>query len=146
TISLPPESLLLEADPVRLAQVVGNLLTNAAKYTEAGGRLWLTARREGGGGVLRLRDSGIGIAPDMLPHVFALFVQVEYAASRSQGGLGIGLTLVKNLVEMHQGKVEAHSAGLGKGSEFVVRLPLSARRSEEAGGRDNGEQREPAPT
>ena len=111
---------------MRLAQVVGNLLTNAAKYTEPNGRIWLTAEREGDEAVLRVRDSGIGIAPDMLPHIFELFVQVDHAATRSQGGLGIGLTLVKNLVEMHNGTVEAHSEGLGRGSEFVVRLPLSA--------------------
>ena len=87
-ISLPPESLLLDADPVRLAQVVGNLLTNAAKYTEANGRIWLTARREGGEAVLSVRDNGIGIAPDMLPHVFELFVQVDHASTKAQGGLG----------------------------------------------------------
>lgn len=125
-VGLPPESLPLDADPVRLAQVVGNLLTNAAKYTEPNGHIWMTARREDGQAVLRVRDDGIGIAPDVLPHVFDLFVQVDHAAARSQGGLGIGLTLVKNLVEMHGGAVEARSAGLGKGSEFVVRLPLVA--------------------
>ena len=124
-ISLPPESLLLDADPVRLAQVVGNLLTNAAKYTEANGRIVLSAERQGQEAVLRVRDNGIGIAPDMLPHIFELFVQADHASSRSQGGLGIGLTLVKNLVEMHGGRVEAHSGGLGKGTEFTVRLPLS---------------------
>jgi CheY-like chemotaxis protein len=124
TVSLPPESLSLEADPVRLAQVVGNLLTNAAKYPEANGRIWLTAQREGDDVVLVVRDTGIGIAPDMLPHIFELFVQVDHASTRSQGGLGIGLTLVKNLVGMHDGTVEAHSAGLGRGSQFVVRLPL----------------------
>jgi PAS domain S-box-containing protein len=124
TVSLPPESLSLDADPVRLAQVVGNLLMNAAKYTEANGRIWLTARREGDMAVLRLRDSGIGIAPDMLPRVFELFVQADHTSTKAQGGLGIGLTLVKNLVEMHHGTVEAHSAGLGAGCEFVVRLPL----------------------
>ena len=112
---------------MRLAQVVGNLLTNSAKYTEPNGHIWLTARREGDEAVLRVRDDGIGIAPDMLPHVFELFVQVDHAATRSQGGLGIGLTLVKNLVEMHGGTVEARSAGLGKGCEFVVRLPLLVR-------------------
>src|SRR5687767_4957918 len=85
---------------------------------------WLTARREGDQAVLRVRDDGIGIAPDMLPHVFELFVQVDHASTKAQGGLGIGLTLVKNLVEMHSGTVEGRSAGLGKGSEFVVRLPL----------------------
>jgi PAS domain S-box-containing protein len=145
TVHLPPESLSLDADPVRLAQVVGNLLTNAAKYTEANGRIRLTAQREDGEAVLRVRDSGIGIAPDMLPHIFELFVQVDHAATRSQGGLGIGLTLVKNLVEMHHGAVEAHSEGLGEGCEFVVRLPLIPQeyrqRIEEENG---GAQREPA--
>jgi PAS domain S-box-containing protein len=129
-IGLPDESLPLEGDPVRLAQVVGNLLTNAAKYTEPKGSIWLTAQREGGEAVLRVRDTGIGIAPDMLPRIFDLFVQVDHAATRSQGGLGIGLTLVKKLVAMHGGTVEARSAGLKKGSEFVVRLPLSTRRQE----------------
>ena len=127
SVRLPPESLPLDADPVRLAQVVGNLLTNAAKYTEPGGRIWLTAERDGDEAVLRVRDNGIGIAPDMLPRIFELFVQVDHASTKAQGGLGIGLTLVKNLVEMHNGTVEARSDGLGKGSEFVVRLPLSAR-------------------
>ena len=125
SVRLPSESLPLDADPVRLAQVVGNLLTNAAKYTEPGGRIWLTAERDGHEAVLRIRDTGIGIAPDILPRIFELFVQVDHAATRSQGGLGIGLTLVKNLCEMHNGSVEARSAGLGQGSEFVVRLPLS---------------------
>ena len=127
SVLLPSESLLLDADPVRLAQVVGNLLTNAAKYTELNGRIWLTAKREGNEAVLRVRDNGIGLAPNMLPRIFELFVQVDHAATRSQGGLGIGLTLVKNLVEMHNGRVEARSEGLGKGTEFVVRLPISAR-------------------
>ncbi len=125
-ISLPPERLLLDADPVRLAQVVGNLLTNAAKYTEANGRIWLTARREGDQVVLSVRDTGIGINPDMLSRIFELFMQVDHAATRSQGGLGVGLTLVKNLVEMHNGTVEARSYGLGTGSEFFVRLPILA--------------------
>jgi signal transduction histidine kinase/CheY-like chemotaxis protein len=124
SVSLPSESLLLDADPVRLTQVVGNLLTNAAKYTPPSGSIWLSAERSGGRAVLRIRDNGIGIRAEMLAHVFELFVQVEHAASRSHGGLGIGLTLVKNLVEMHNGTVEARSAGLGKGSEFVVRLPI----------------------
>ncbi len=125
-VFLPSESLPMNADPVRLAQVLGNLLTNAAKYTETNGRIWLTAEREGTQAILRVRDNGIGIAPDMLPHIFELFVQVDQAATRSQGGLGIGLTLVKNLVEMHRGTVEAQSAGLGQGSEFVLQLPLLA--------------------
>ncbi len=125
-IRLPDESLALDADPVRLAQVVGNLLANAAKYTEPNGRIWLTARREGNAVVLSVRDAGIGIAPDMLTKVFDLFVQADQAADRSQGGLGIGLTLVRSLVEMHGGTVEARSPGLGSGSEFVVRLPLAS--------------------
>jgi PAS domain S-box-containing protein len=123
-ISVPHESLLLDADPIRLSQVVGNLLTNAAKYTEANGRIWLDAEQTGGQVVLKVRDTGIGIAPDLVPRIFDVFMQVDYAATRSQGGLGIGLTLVKNLVELHGGTVEAHSAGLGQGSEFVIRLPL----------------------
>ncbi len=145
-ISVSNESLLLDADPVRLAQVVGNLLTNAAKYTEPGGRIWLTAERAGGEAVLKVRDSGIGIAPDMLPRIFELFVQVDHAATRSQGGLGIGLTLVKNLVEMHGGTVEARSEGLGKGCEFVVRLPLLVREGPEPVAERNGEQRQDTPT
>jgi PAS domain S-box-containing protein len=130
-ISLPGESLLIDADPVRLAQVVGNLLTNAAKYSEAGGHIALSASRDGAEVFLRVQDEGIGIAPEVLPHVFELFVQAEHAATRSQGGLGIGLTLVKNLAEMHGGKVEAHSAGPGKGAQFTLRLPLLPERRDE---------------
>jgi PAS domain S-box-containing protein len=122
----PGEPLILDADPVRLAQVIGNLLTNAAKYTDPGGRVRLSVRREGGAAVLRVRDDGIGIPPEILPQVFELFVQADHATTRAQGGLGIGLTLVKSLVEMHGGSVAAHSDGPGKGSEFTVRLPLAA--------------------
>jgi len=103
SVRLPAESLSLDADPVPLTQVVGNLLTNAAKYTEPNGRIRLSAARVGDEAVLRVRDDGIGIAPDVLPRVFELFVQVDHSATRSQGGLGIGLTLVKNLVEMQGG-------------------------------------------
>ena len=124
-ICLSPEPLVLDADPVRLTQIIGNLLTNAAKYTEAGGRIRLTGERSGSELVLRVRDTGIGIASDMLDRIFDLFVQVDHASTRSQGGLGIGLTLVKNLVEMHGGTVRVTSDGLGKGSEFIVRLPLA---------------------
>jgi len=139
TVSLPPDSLPLDADPVRLAQVVGNLLTNSAKYTEANGKISLTAEREGTDAVLRVRDTGIGIAPDMLPHIFELFVQADHSSTKAQGGLGIGLTLVKNLVEMHHGSVEAHSAGLGRGSEFVIRLPLMPQEERQRVENDNGE-------
>ena len=103
------ESLLIDADPVRLAQVVGNLLTNAAKYTEPNGRIWLTAERDGDMAMLRVRDNGIGIAPHMLPRIFELFVQVDHASTKAQGGLGIGLTLVKNLVR------RMHNAGTVRG-------------------------------
>jgi PAS domain S-box-containing protein len=125
SVRLPTESLPIDGDPVRLTQVVGNLLTNAAKYTEPNGRIRLTAERDGDVTVLRVRDTGIGIAPHMLPRIFELFVQVDHATTKAQGGLGIGLTLAKNLVEMHNGTVEARSEGLGKGSEFIVRLPMS---------------------
>ena len=129
TVEQAPQPLLVEGDVVRLAQVVANLLNNAAKYMQPGGRVTLTTAREGGEVVVRVRDAGIGIAPDLLPHVFDLFTQSHEAAALSQGGLGIGLTLVWRLVAMHGGKVEAHSAGLGLGSEFVVRLPALAEKS-----------------
>jgi signal transduction histidine kinase len=125
-ITLPDEPLILQADAVRLAQVVTNLLNNAAKYTERDGRISLTAHREEAGVVISVRDNGIGLPPEMLPRVFDLFQQVEQGYSRSQGGLGIGLTLARSLVEMHGGSIEARSDGVGRGSEFVIRLPLSA--------------------
>ena len=125
TVSLPPEPIRLDADPARLAQVVGNLLSNATKYTPRGGSIWLTAERTGGEVAVRIRDTGIGIAPDFLPHVFDLFVQGDASLDRARGGLGIGLTIVRSLVEMHGGRVEARSAGLGQGSEFVVQLPVA---------------------
>jgi signal transduction histidine kinase len=123
-LSLPHESLLVHADLVRLTQVIGNLLTNSAKYTEPNGHIWVAANREGDEVLLRVRDDGIGIAPDMLPHVFELFAQADHTSTKAQGGLGIGLTLAKNLAQMHGGAIEARSAGLGKGSEFIVRLPV----------------------
>jgi CheY-like chemotaxis protein len=121
---LPDERLVLDADKVRLTQVFSNLLNNAAKYTDPGGRIELSARREGGEAVVAVRDTGIGIPADKLGQVFGMFAQVEEAGARSQGGLGIGLAMVQKLVEMHGGSVEAHSDGPGRGSEFVVRLPL----------------------
>jgi PAS domain S-box-containing protein len=123
TISLPSEPVWLEADPARLAQVLINLLNNAAKYTEEGGRIGLTAEREGSAVVLRVRDTGVGIPPEVLPHVFDLFTQEGRSQGRSQEGLGIGLALVRGLVEMHEGSVEATSPGVGRGSEFTVRVP-----------------------
>jgi len=124
SVSLPQEPVWLEADPIRLEQVLANLLNNAAKYTEPGGRIWLTGTREGNEIVLKVRDTGIGISPEMLSQVFDLFIQADQSLARSQGGLGIGLTLARSLVEMHGGRISAYSAGLGQGSEFTVRLPL----------------------
>lgn len=125
TTTLPDERLMLEADPVRLAQVVANLLNNAAKYTERGGRIRLRARREADEVVLSVTDTGMGIPPEMLGRVFEMFSQVDRTLKRSQGGLGIGLTLAKHLVEMHGGRISVTSGGIGQGSEFVVRLPLA---------------------
>jgi PAS domain S-box-containing protein len=124
TIALPPEPVHVDADPIRLAQVFANLLNNAAKYTEKGGRIWLTAERLDGEIAVSVRDTGIGIAADHLPHVFEMFSQVAPALERSQGGLGIGLSLVRGLVELHGGSIEAHSGGPGMGSEFIVSLPV----------------------
>ncbi|HLJ95599.1 MAG TPA: response regulator [Gemmataceae bacterium] len=124
TISLPEEPVHLEADPTRLEQVFSNLLTNAVKYTEQGGHIELSCQREGHVVTVRVRDNGMGIAPDLLPRVFDMFTQSERGLARSQGGLGIGLTLVRSLVQMQGGSVTAHSDGPGQGSEFVVRLPV----------------------
>jgi PAS domain S-box-containing protein len=137
-VRLSPEPVLLEADAVRLAQVVANLLNNAAKYTEEGGQICLTAQREGDTAMVRVRDTGAGIPAEMLPQVFGLFMQTDRTMGRSQGGLGIGLPLVKSLVQLHGGSVEAHSEGPGRGSEFVIRLPLTGadvrlQRQEKAG-------------
>ena len=122
--SLSEGALLLEGDPARLEQIFLNLLTNAAKYTDPGGNIWLTVERRESQWLVRIRDNGKGLPPEILPHVFDLFTQAE---AGSQGGLGIGLNLVRGLVEMHGGSVEALSAGLGQGSEFVVRLPTGVR-------------------
>lgn len=124
-VSLPSDPIWLYADPARLEQVIINLLTNAIKYTENGGQIWLTVQCEGGECVLRVRDTGVGMAPELLPHIFELFTQAERSLDRSQGGLGIGLALVQRIVEMHQGRVDVTSTQ-GQGSEFVVRLPLMA--------------------
>jgi len=124
-IHLPSEPVYLDADAVRLTQVILNLLNNAAKYTEPGGHITLTATREEGEVAVAVRDTGIGISADMLPNVFDIFTQVEPPADRSQGGLGLGLTLVKHLAELHGGSVEATSYGTGRGSTFTVRLPVA---------------------
>jgi PAS domain S-box-containing protein len=124
-IALPSTPVLLNADPVRLAQIIGNLLTNAAKYTPPGGQIWLTGRRKDGGVELSVRDTGLGIPADMLPHVFDMFAQVESSLSHARGGLGLGLALARKLVELHGGRIEVQSAGHGQGSEFVVWLPTA---------------------
>jgi PAS domain S-box-containing protein len=126
TITLPPKGVQVEADPTRLAQIINNLLSNAAKYTEESGQVFLTTEREAAQVVIRVRDNGMGIPADLMPRVFDLFIQGDRSLARSEGGLGIGLTLVRNLVEMHGGTVAAASAGPGKGSEFIVRLPALA--------------------
>jgi PAS domain S-box-containing protein len=123
-VSLPSEPVILDADPVRLAQVLGNLLHNACKYTEPGGRIDLSAERQGSDVAISVTDTGIGIPAEALPKVFEMFAQVDGALERSQGGLGIGLTLVRRLVEMHGGTVEVQSEGRNRGSQFTVRLPM----------------------
>ncbi len=124
TVTLPRVPVRLHGDPTRLEQVVANLLNNAAKYSEPGGRITLTADRNGDELVLRVKDTGIGLSPEMQARVFDLFAQADLSLDRTQGGLGIGLTLVRSLVEHHGGSVSVQSPGLGQGSEFTVRLPL----------------------
>ena len=145
TVTLSPETVFLDADSVRLAQVVSNLLNNAAKYTNRGGKIAVTAEflpgkqsADAGEIVIRVRDTGLGIPPHMLPRIFDLFVQSDHHASHAGGGLGIGLSLVKSLVELHGGRVAAHSDGPDQGSEFVVRLPATP-------GQPSAAPREPAP-
>jgi PAS domain S-box-containing protein len=122
-VTTPDEAIWVSGDPTRLEQVLVNLLINAAKYSEPGGRIWLETGLDGDRAEARVRDAGLGISSDLLPHIFELFVQGERSLDRSQGGLGIGLTLVKSLVEMHGGEIRARSAGAGQGSEFSVLLP-----------------------
>ncbi|HJX29865.1 MAG TPA: PAS domain S-box protein [Thermoanaerobaculia bacterium] len=126
TVTLSPEPLIVHGDAVRLSQVITNLINNASKYTEAEGSIGVSVERENAEGVVRIRDTGNGIAAEMLPHIFDLFAQEDRSLARSEGGLGIGLSVVKRLVEMHGGRVEALSEGKGKGSELVVRLPVLA--------------------
>jgi CheY-like chemotaxis protein len=126
SVSLPTGPIWVEADPARLEQVVVNLLNNAAKYTDTGGLVRMTVGREGAEAVIRVKDNGVGIAPELLPHVFELFTQVDGSLGRSYGGLGIGLALALKLVEMHDGRLLASSGGPGKGCEFTVKLPVLA--------------------
>jgi PAS domain S-box-containing protein len=126
TVILASHPIYLDADPARLAQAVGNLLNNACKFTDSGGHVWLTVEQDRAEVVIRVRDNGIGIEADQLPRLFEMFMQLDTSQERSREGLGIGLPLVKNLVEMQGGTVEAHSEGLGRGSEFVIRMPTVA--------------------
>jgi CheY-like chemotaxis protein len=125
-LRLPDEPIPVDADPVRLSQVFANLLNNAAKYTDRGGRIWLRVERKGATVAVSVKDTGIGISPDSLPTVFDMFSQATPALERAHGGLGIGLSLVRGVVELHGGRVSARSEGPGKGSEFVVELPIAA--------------------
>jgi signal transduction histidine kinase len=127
TVSMPSEPIPLEGDRVRLTQVISNLLNNAAKYTEAGGRVTLAARVDHGRAIISVGDTGMGIAPEVLPHIFELFTQVDRSLNRSQGGLGVGLALVRRFVELHGGTVSARSDGLGCGTEFTIELPFGSR-------------------
>ncbi|HVE65574.1 MAG TPA: MASE1 domain-containing protein [Thermoanaerobaculia bacterium] len=130
-VELPKEALRIEGDPTRLAQIVSNLLHNAAKFTPEGGRISISAAREEGLAIVRVRDTGRGMAPEELERVFDLFVQGPPPLDRPQGGLGLGLTLARRLAELHKGRIEARSDGPGRGSDFVVRIPLSERTPEE---------------
>ena len=125
-LSVPEEEISFDADPYRLEQILSNLLVNAAKYTDPGGEIWFSAAREGPEVVFRVRDSGIGIGPDLLPNVFDLFAQANRSLHRAEGGLGIGLTIVRGLAELHGGRVRVTSEGFGRGAEFVVSLPATA--------------------
>jgi signal transduction histidine kinase len=131
---LPAGPVWVDVDAGRIEQVITNLLTNAARYTDPGGHIWLTLATEGAEAVLRVRDSGIGIAPQVLPGIFDLFEQGRPRELRSRGGLGLGLTLVRRRVELHGGSVAAHSDGAGQGSEFTARLPLADAPREWSGG------------
>ena len=124
-LNLSPRPVLVDADATRIVQMAANLLTNAAKYMDEGGRVEIAIETRDGQAILRVRDEGIGIAPEMLDAIFERFVQVGASRSRAEGGLGLGLSLVKAIVDLHQGTIDARSAGLGMGSEFTVRLPAA---------------------
>jgi signal transduction histidine kinase/ActR/RegA family two-component response regulator len=143
-VNLPRDPVYVDADKTRLSQALCNLLHNAVKYSDRGSRIWLTVEREGDEAVARVKDCGIGIPPEMLPRVFDMFWQVDRSLEKSQGGLGVGLAIVKQLVEMHGGKVEAHSEGYGTGSEFIVRLPVVLSVVQEPAETEDGEPTLPA--
>jgi PAS domain S-box-containing protein len=140
TISIPSEPVHVFADDVRLTQVLSNLLNNAAKYTDQGGKIWLTVERQGINLIVTVKDNGIGIPADKLNEVFEMFSQLQRSLEQTRQGLGVGLTLVKRLVEMHGGSIEVSSEGLGKGSEFALRLPIVVEYTLEEAASDNGDQ------
>jgi CheY-like chemotaxis protein len=143
---MPTAPVWVVGDLVRLAQVVSNLLNNSAKYTPEGGHLWLTVERRDDHAVIGVRDDGMGVPADMLPRIFDMFTQVDRNLKQAHGGLGIGLTLVRRLIEMHGGTVEAFSEGPGKGCEFVISLPLApVQQKADPGGAPNGESANGAP-
>ncbi|HWG47207.1 MAG TPA: PAS domain S-box protein [Gemmataceae bacterium] len=146
TVKLPSQPISLYADPTRLVQIVSNILNNAARYTPQNGRIGLTVERQDEQAIVRVRDNGLGIPTQMLPRVFEMFTQVNRSLERSQGGLGIGLALVQNLVHMHSGTIEAHSAGLGQGSEFIVRLPIAPADGEDAAESPGQQAQQPDPS
>jgi signal transduction histidine kinase len=123
-VVMPGKEIMVEADPARLQQVFVNLIHNAVKYTEYGGQIWVKVSVEGQDAVVKVEDTGIGISPEMLPQIFNLFTQSEFGGSQKSSGLGIGLSVVQDLVSLHGGTVQVRSDGIGKGSEFTVRLPL----------------------
>jgi two-component system CheB/CheR fusion protein len=125
TLSIPDEPLTVEGDATRLEQVVANLLANSAKFTQPGGRIRIELGREAKDAVIQVIDNGVGMAPELLPSIFDLFVQAERSLERAEGGLGLGLTLARRLTELHGGSIEARSPGLGQGSKFIVRLPVT---------------------
>ncbi len=137
-VEVPDEPVKVLGDPTRLTQALGNVLSNAAKYTERGGRITIAVRRQGAEVAIRVTDTGEGIPGDLLPVIFNLFTQLDRTSGRAQGGLGIGLALVRRLVEMHGGSVTAHSDGVGKGSEFVIRLPIHVDVEVQADGTPSG--------
>jgi CheY-like chemotaxis protein/two-component sensor histidine kinase len=139
SVALPDGEIVLDADVTRLSQVFVNLLTNAAKYTDRGGHIQVTVEREDAAVRIEVRDDGIGIPIEHLHSVFAMFAQVDGAITRSRGGLGIGLSLVKHLVELHGGHIVAHSAGPGTGSSFVVTLPMAAHEHRNAPAQENAD-------
>jgi signal transduction histidine kinase/ActR/RegA family two-component response regulator len=138
TVVIPPEPVFLDADPGRLEQVFANLLNNAAKYTRPAGQIRLAAERQGSEVIVKVRDTGIGMPPDVLPRIFDIFTQGDRSLERAQGGLGIGLSIVRGVVELHGGSVTAHSAGPGQGSELTVRLPALAPSAQEGRTAEDG--------